>query len=74
MSELLGDIKKDLGSLEQQLEGASYMLSDESPHYKFLKYVQRCILGMHDKIGFEIKANAAKQTITKRIALEDINK
>ena len=63
MSELiekLKEIKKDLGSLDHQIEGAKYMVDEDSSVYNFLNYLQRCLLGMHDKIGFEIKTNINK--------------
>lgn len=55
--EQLEEIKKDLANLEQQIEGACYMVSALSPTYKFLTYIQRCVFGIHDKILCEIKTN-----------------
>lgn len=54
------DIKKDLANLSEQIEGAAYMVNENSPHHEFLKYVQRAVLGMHDKIGFQIKVSRDK--------------
>lgn len=55
--EVIKDIKKDLSSLDHQIEGAAYMINEDSPHRNFLNYLQRCLRGMHDKIGFELKIN-----------------
>ncbi len=55
--EELKEIKKDMRSLDQQIEGASYMVSKDSPTFKFLLYLQSCLRGMHDKLGWEIKTS-----------------
>lgn len=55
LTEELKQIKKDLSSLDHQIEGASYMVSKESPTFKFLLYLQSCLRGMHDKLAWEIK-------------------
>ena len=58
MSELfdkLTDLKKDLASLDHQIEGAAYMIDNESPHHNFMKYLQRSLCRIHDQIGFQIK-------------------
>lgn len=55
--EELKEIKKDLAALDHQIEGAKYMVDEDSPSYVFLNYLQRCLVGMHDKIGFELKIN-----------------
>ena len=55
--ETLKEIKRDLYNLENQIEGAKYMLDEEDPTRAFLDYLQRCLIGMHDKIGWEIKTN-----------------
>jgi hypothetical protein len=54
------DVKKDLANLNEQIEGASYMVNDNSPHYDFLKYLQRVLMGMHDKLGFQLKVSREK--------------
>ena len=55
--ETLKEIKKDLYNLDNQIEGAIYMLDEEDPTSAFLRYLQRCLIGMHDKIGWELKTN-----------------
>jgi hypothetical protein len=55
--ESLKEIKKDLYNLDNQIEGAIYMLDEEDPTRSFLQYLQRCMIGMHDKIGWELKTN-----------------
>lgn len=54
------EMKKDLSNLSEQIEGASYMVNENSPHYEFLKYLQRVVISMHDKLGFQIKVSKDK--------------
>ena len=45
--EVIKDIKKDLSSLDHQIEGAAYMINEDSPHRNFLNDLQRCLKAMH---------------------------
>ena len=58
--ELLNEIKFNLDDLSEQLEGAAYMLNENSPHREFLKYLKRCLCDMHDKIAWNLKFNKEK--------------
>ncbi len=60
MSQLIEDLKEiktDLSSLDHQIEGAKYMVDEESPAHNFLNYLQRCLGGMHDKLGWGIRTH-----------------
>jgi hypothetical protein len=61
LTESLIEIRKDLRNLDHQIEGAAYMINENSPHREFLKYIQRCLRGTHDSIAFQLKSNIASQ-------------
>jgi hypothetical protein len=46
LKEIIGDLK----SLDHQIEGALYVLSEENQANAFLQYLQRCLSGFQAKL------------------------
>jgi hypothetical protein len=61
LTESLIEIRNKLRTLDDQIEGAAYMVNENSPHREFLKYIQRCLRGTHDSISFQLKINITSQ-------------
>lgn len=53
----LKEIMKSLNQLDDQLEGAAYMVEHEPSVNDFMHYIQRCLRGVNDQLGWYVKTH-----------------